>query len=63
MKMKKQCGTCRGFGLWAIGDPMPMGQMDANDGMPTKPCPECGANPNSYDFLRPKKRGRKVKKE
>jgi len=27
--MKKACKTCRGFGLWAIGDPMPMGQMDA----------------------------------
>lgn len=24
-----------------------MGPMDAGDGMPTKPCPECGADYNS----------------
>jgi hypothetical protein len=41
-----ECGTCNGFGLWACGDATPMGRMDASDGMPTKACPECGANPN-----------------
>lgn len=44
--VKKKCNTCWGFGLWGIGDACPMGPMDASDGMPTKACPECGANPN-----------------
>lgn len=43
---KVTCKTCYGHGLWAIGDPSPMGPMDAGDGMPTKKCPECGANDN-----------------
>jgi len=37
---------CYGHGLWAIGDPAPMGPMDAADGYPTKRCPVCGANKN-----------------
>jgi hypothetical protein len=41
----KKCGTCWGNGLWPDGT-APMGPMDASDGMPTIPCPECGANPN-----------------
>jgi len=41
-----KCKTCYGFGIWAIGMPAPMGPMDCADGMPTKPCPECGRNPN-----------------
>ena len=44
----KKCHTCLGFGLWAIGDSSPIGPMDAHDGVPTKPCPECGANKNQY---------------
>lgn len=40
----RKCSTCNGFGLWAIGDPSPMGGMDAADGCPVKKCPECGAN-------------------
>lgn len=44
-KSKKKCGTCWGNGLWPDGT-APMGPMDASDGMPTKACPECGANPN-----------------
>lgn len=43
---KEPCKTCFGFGLWAFGDPSPMGPMDAEDGVPTIPCPECGANAN-----------------
>ena len=43
---KKVCVTCVGFGVWAWGDPSPMGPIDARDGTPTKPCPECGANAN-----------------
>jgi hypothetical protein len=43
---KNKCGTCSGYGLWAIGDAAPMGPMDASDGLPTKACPECGANAN-----------------
>ena len=44
-----KCGTCSGFGLWASDDATPMGRMDASDGMPTKACPECGANPNPIE--------------
>lgn len=41
--MNKECNTCMGYGLWAFGAPAPIGPMDAADGMPAKPCPECGA--------------------
>ena len=41
-----KCKTCNGYGLWAIGNPAPMGRMDATDGLPTKPCPECGSDAN-----------------
>lgn len=44
----KRCTTCRGYGLWAMGDAVPMYRMDAEDGMPTIPCPECGANRNPW---------------
>lgn len=40
--MKTDCTTCWGYGLWATGDTVPMGPMDAGDGMPSKACPECG---------------------
>lgn len=40
----KKCNTCVGYGLWAIGDASPVGPMDSHDGVPTKPCPECGAD-------------------
>lgn len=46
-KPKIVCGTCFGYGLWAMGDSSPMGPMDAADGLPTRPCPECGANRNN----------------
>ena len=36
------CKTCVGYGLWLLGDPIPMGRIDASDGYPTKKCPECG---------------------
>ena len=38
---EKKCKTCNGYGLWAVGDPSPMGLMDYSDGCPTKKCPEC----------------------
>ena len=41
-----ECDACSGFGLWAMGDPAPMGPVDASEGLPTIPCPECGANAN-----------------
>ena len=47
--VKKECKTCYGFGLWGIGEPSPMGPMDAGKkgyGMPTIPCPECKADWN-----------------
>ena len=46
LKTPNKCGTCNGWGLWAMGDASPMGPMDGSDGMPTRACPECGANPN-----------------
>lgn len=42
----KKCTTCYGHGFWAFGDYVPVGPMDAEDGTPTLPCPECGANTN-----------------
>jgi hypothetical protein len=44
--MKKKCKTCNGYGLWAIGQHTPMGEMDAREGIPTIPCPECKASIN-----------------
>lgn len=41
-----KCQTCFGHGLWGIGDPVPIGGMDAREGYPTVACPECGANRN-----------------
>ena len=38
-----------GYGVWAWGDPSPMGEMDAREGTPTKPCPVCGANKNPFE--------------
>ena len=38
---KNKCSTCYGYGLWVIGEPCPIGRMDATH-MPTKKCPECG---------------------
>ena len=46
MEDKKECTICRGHGLWALGDATPMGPIDASDGLPTKPCPKCGADAN-----------------
>ena len=42
IKRKGECNTCWGYGLWAVGDPCPMGRMDSRDGSPSKKCPECG---------------------
>ena len=49
---RRACRTCWGYGLWAIGDATPMGPMDAGDGMPTQPCPDCGANANPSEPTR-----------
>ena len=42
----KKCKTCYGYGLHYLGDASPVGPIDASDGYPTIPCPECGANKN-----------------
>ena len=44
--IKKECNTCMGYGFWGFGQYCPIGEMDASEGFPTKPCPECGANKN-----------------
>ena len=49
-----KCKTCVGYGLWAIGDPSPMGPMDSR-GMPSIPCPECGAVGSVPIYLHKKK--------
>lgn len=46
---EKKCGLCQGFGFWSWGDFVPMGEMDADDGFPTKACPECGASKNPIE--------------
>ena len=43
INMSKKCNTCWGYGLWAIGDEVPMGPIDFEDGEPNKKCPECGS--------------------
>jgi len=43
---ENKCKMCFGYGYWAWGRVAPMGSIDAKDGFPTLPCPECGANPN-----------------
>ena len=59
-KEKKKCKTCYGYGLWAFGDKVPMGPMDAGDGMPTIKCPECGASYNDVSMMtKPKKKAKK----
>ncbi len=45
-KEKANCDYCYGFGLWDMGDNVPMGRMDASEGMPTLPCPKCGKSAN-----------------
>jgi len=45
-KHKKKCSKCYGFGIWATGDPSPMGPMDYSDGCPNKKCPKCGSGGN-----------------
>ena len=46
---RKECGTCRGYGLHAMGCSSPMGPMDASDGLPTIKCPECHMSYNDAD--------------
>ena len=41
-----ECKTCLGYGFWVWSHIAPMGRIDAEDGVPTIPCPECKANPN-----------------
>ena len=36
-----ECGTCNGFGLHALGEHTPIGELDSKS-MPTMKCPECG---------------------
>lgn len=33
-RARRACGTCQGYGLWAIGDATPMGPMDAATACP-----------------------------
>jgi hypothetical protein len=60
--MNKKCKTCYGYGFWAFGDYVPVGPMDAEDGTPTLPCPECGANPNPIDNCERTIKKRRIKK-
>ncbi len=40
---KANCKACLGFGVWAVGMPVPMTEQHFKDKMPCKPCPECGS--------------------
>ena len=51
----KECKTCYGFGLWSMGQPSPMGPMDASEGFPTIQCPECKSNPNPINEIQKEK--------
>lgn len=54
-----KCSACYGFGMHALGDPSPMGPMDASDGMPTILCPICGMSYNDKNStIRSKSRAR-----
>ena len=46
------CNNCYGFGLWAVGDSLPMGRIDAYDGCPTIPCAVCGKNANPINPIK-----------
>lgn len=59
-QQQKKCSTCHGYGLWAMGDPSPMGAMDAQDGYSTRPCPECGANANPVVGTAEKEAGKEL---
>jgi len=37
------CDKCLGFGVWAVGMPVPMEEQHFNEGQPNKPCPKCGS--------------------
>lgn len=47
--------------MWGMGESSPMGPMDASDGMPTYPCPECGANANPVEPKEEVKEKRKLR--
>ncbi len=53
----KKCTTCFGYGMWHFGSHVPMGPMDAGEGFPTNPCPECGKSHNDYKTLYEKEPG------
>lgn len=46
MSKQQKCKTCYGYGMWAWGNYVGMGPLDAKDGMPTVECHECHANAN-----------------
>ena len=66
-KLQAPCSTCLSYGLWPIGEPVPLGQTDSNEWAGARlKCPECGAgdveakkkttpqeNPPTYDHTYP----------
>ena len=38
-----KCDECEGFGVWAVGAPVPMMEQYFNEGQPNMPCPKCGS--------------------
>ena len=45
-RVQSDCKTCYGYGMWDDDSGQPMGPLDGIDGLPTRACPECGANQN-----------------
>jgi hypothetical protein len=65
--MKNKCLKCYGFGWWAIGDLVPLGEMDAREyGKFTIKCPWCNAGfekGEKYELLKRLKDGEDEKQK
>lgn len=47
--LRYQCSTCKGYGMWADEEDMPVLHNEAKFGMYTKPCPECDSDNSFYE--------------
>ena len=51
-KLMGDCGTCLGYGLHALGEHTPIGELDSKS-LPTMKCPECGkGEKRNFNVLR-----------
>ena len=54
---KKVCDKCFGYGVWAVGLPCKMTKEHFDQGMPNKPCPECGSGNLMVESLNERVKG------